>query len=536
MGAVVTLASSPSKRVQSDLPWDTTFGMPPSSIDTELTRARHYFSAGRFDQAIEVVEAETRRNPTDVATLVRCAQSFGFCYEIGRAEAVLEQALELAAPREQSEIALVFQQVFRPDRAVEILERLRSNDALPLPRLAQLAKLYEQSNRRDEATAALRECVQKAPQQPQPRVLLGRLLRQAGDDQAAEQALLSGTAESSPLATRVHAWSELAQLYDDLAQYAKAVETMERAKSLLRMNPQVQEQARRSLAVNEAFTKYYADIHPNMVREWANTSLAAPNAGVRGFAHLLGFPRSGTTLLEQALDAHPKVHAASERAVFSKAIFPTMSCDKDGAMSLQQMCRCSASKLELLRGKYVQFHQAIAGLAPPRRDEYVLLDKNPNHTSHLAGLFRLLPESRFLLALRDPRDVIVSTYMRFFSLSEFSASYITWESTCAMYAHEMRIWLKMRELLAGSWIEIKYEDTVANLADTTRQVLTFLDLDWHDDILRDRDDQKFVHSPTHAEVRKPVYQSSIGRWKNYEPYLRPCLAELEPFIRAFGYE
>ncbi len=128
--------------------------------------------------------------------------------------------------------------------------------------------------------------------------------------------------------------------------------------------------------------------------------------------------------------------------------------------------------------------------------------------------------------------------MRYFSLSEFSASYLTWGSTCALYAHEMNVWMRMRSLLPKNWIEIKYEDTVADIEQTARDVISFLGLSWDDRVMkyREHSSRKLVNSPTHAEVRKPVYQSSVGRWKNYEPQLGPYLSRLEHYVKAFGYD
>ena len=92
---------------------------------------------------------------------------------------------------------------------------------------------------------------------------------------------------------------------------------------------------------------------------------------------------------------------------------------KSGGLSIDTLDRCSVAQINELRRRYIRWHEAIAD---QNLDDAVLVDKNPNHTSLLIGLLRLFPESKILFALRDPRDVVVSTYMRFFSLSEFSAS------------------------------------------------------------------------------------------------------------------
>ena len=204
-------------------------------------------------------------------------------------------------------------------------------------------------------------------------------------------------------------------------------------------------------------------------------------------------------------------------------------------MTLAALRKCTPETIALLRKRYLAYHETVRG--EPLAG-CVLLDKNPNHTSLIIGLYRLFPESRFVFALRDPRDVVVSSYMRNFALTEFSAGYLTWGSTCALYAHEMNVWLRIRDLLADRWTEVKYEQTVANLEQTARKVLGFLDLPWDARVLdyRDVSKQKTVRSPTHTEVRQPVYGTSVGRWQHYEQWLGPYMARLEPYIKLFGYD
>jgi hypothetical protein len=101
----------------------------------------------------------------------------------------------------------------------------------------------------------------------------------------------------------------------------------------------------------------------------------------------------------------------------------------------------------------------------------------------------------------------------------------------------MRAWLKVRDLIGNAWIEVRYEDTVADLEQQARKALAFLDLPWDECVLdyHRRAQQKHVHSPTYEAVTKPVYSSSVGRWRNYQRQLEPALGILQPFVEAFGY-
>jgi hypothetical protein len=88
------------------------------------------------------------------------------------------------------------------------------------------------------------------------------------------------------------------------------------------------------------------------------------------------------------------------------------------------------------------------------------------------------------------------------------------------------------------WLEVRYEDMVADLEPVARKALNFLGVPWDDQVLAFHETarKKIVRSPTYADVTQPVYQRARGRWRNYQKYLEPYLARLEPLVKAFGYE
>ena len=150
---------------------------------------------------------------------------------------------------------------------------------------------------------------------------------------------------------------------------------------------------------------------------------------------------------------------------------------------------------------------------------------------------RVFPEMKVVFALRDPRDVVVSCFMQQLPLNAVSVNYLTLEGTAKKYAASMRAWVKIRAMLPNSWIEVRYEDMVADLETQARRVLEFLGLPWDESVLEyhRRAQRKHVHSPTYEAVTKPVYSSSVARWRNYETQLEPYLDILQPYVEAFGY-
>ena len=226
--------------------------------------------------------------------------------------------------------------------------------------------------------------------------------------------------------------------------------------------------------------------------------------------------------------------ASPERVVFSRDIFPRLCKAGGGALSVETLNAIPRDAIARERTRYIDYMEAALGEPLSGR---VHLDKNPNHTSLLPGLLRLFEESRFIVALRDPRDVIVSCVLRMFRLTETSAMLLSWETACEMYRFEMETWLRYRDLLdADTWVEVRYEDVVADFEQQACRSLEAVGLSW-DERIRDYRTQiinKHVNSPTHSEVRRPIHTDSIGLMLLTLPIILPVVRETGMDLVWFG--
>jgi Sulfotransferase family len=251
-------------------------------------------------------------------------------------------------------------------------------------------------------------------------------------------------------------------------------------------------------------------------------------------AMLAGHPRSGTTLLEQILDAHRDVVSLEETRILRDNTIPLFLRTQKEQGGCDWLAKIPPAQLPPVRANY--FAQAEKFLGQPIGNR-LLIDKNPSLTAYFDQITKVFPEIKFMVALRDPRDVCLSCFMQPIPPTQVSAAYVDLGHTTEEYANVMGLWLEFRDKMAAPWLEVRYEDTVNNLEATARRTLEFLDLSWDERVLgfNEHAKQKLVRSPTYADVGKPIYKSSLGRWQNYRKYLEPHLAVLEPFLRAFGY-
>ena len=150
---------------------------------------------------------------------------------------------------------------------------------------------------------------------------------------------------------------------------------------------------------------------------------------------------------------------------------------------------------------------------------------------------RVFPDLKVLIALRDPRDVIVSCFFQKQMLNATNANFLSLERTARHFADLMDVWLRLRELGGFDWLESRYEDVVSHLESEGRRVTEFLGLTWHERQANYHEAarKKFVFAPTYNDVTRPVHGRAVGRWQHYAEALAPIEQRLAPYCRAFGY-
>ena len=500
----------------------------------EVRQARALWQTGRFDDALNLFEAAVRKYPQNLVALVDASRAFGARFEIDRAEEMLDRLSKLG--KNNAEVLHLagqsYRMIFRPEKAIRCFERVLTVTRRNPDTFLELAVLYERRHRLAEAMAMAEDCLRAEPGYQEAQLFKGRLLRRLKESVAADGLFrsLADNAQAHPL-VRAQAWAEIAQRLDNEGDYDGAMQAMTRCKDFVRAEekPALEESER----LQRILRDLACALTPDHLKRWTSVPCPPP---IRKQAVLTSFPRSGTTLLEQVLDSHPGLVSSDEREIFGRDIFPAIWRSPTTPIpTVAALDEVPEERLKAQRDRY--FAYVEAALSQPIGDR-VHLDKNPPLTLLIPGMLRLIPQTRLLIALRDPRDVVISCFMQYLPLNTNSVCYLSLERTAARYAHDMDIWLRLKRMLCAPWLEVRYEDCVRQMEIEARRTLDFLDLPWDPAVLnyRDRLKEKPVNSPTYEAVSKPLYTSSIARWKNYRKYLEPCLETLKPCIEAFGYE
>jgi tetratricopeptide (TPR) repeat protein len=263
---------------------------------------------------------------------------------------------------------------------------------------------------------------------------------------------------------------------------------------------------------------------------WAEAPAAASDpAGPRVHVFLVGFPRSGTTLLEQVLAAHPQVLSLEEQPTLAEAETAFLS-SAEGVRTLAGLDGATAAHH---RARYWRRVRAL-GVEPAGK---VFIDKLPLNAVNLPLVAKLFPEARVLLALRDPRDVVLSCFRRAFSLNAATYGMLTLEGAAGLYDSVMAVVEASRARLPLRLREIRHEALVEDFETEARALCAFLDLPWDEDLhaFAEKARGRTITTPSAAQVRRGLYRTGLEQWRRYAGALAGVRDRLDPWVETWGY-
>lgn len=248
---------------------------------------------------------------------------------------------------------------------------------------------------------------------------------------------------------------------------------------------------------------------------------------------VVGFPRSGTTLLEQLLDAHEGLASFDEQPFVQQLARQLYTRGDTIQAALRTLGQ--ADRQRLRDGYFAEVASVLPATAALRRP----VDKNPLNLLRLPLLPHLFPDAQAVLVVRHPCDVVLSCYMQHFGAPAFAVTFETLESCADMYHRTFAGWLRMRDRLAMPVHLLRYEDLVDDTEREARALLAFLGLEWQPQLLQFTEHARrkgVIGTPSYTQVIEPVNSRSVGRWLAYRRYFSDAaLDKLAPWVAYFGY-
>lgn len=234
---------------------------------------------------------------------------------------------------------------------------------------------------------------------------------------------------------------------------------------------------------------------------------------------ITGLPRSGTTLLDRMLAAHPDIQVLEEL----EGLHMAETALDEGA---------TPAEARRVYRDFVKRHVAL-------RSDAVIVDKNPMHVMHLNVLRRLFPRARVILVLRHPYDAALSCYMQDFDPGPVTARFLDLGTTASLCARFLKLMRNFESACPDRVARVRYEDLVSDFQQEVKRLLETMGLSWHERI-EDYADIAARSAPimtaSYEQVTRRVYSNSLERWKRYEKWLEPFHEELGEMLPEFGYQ
>ena len=452
----------------------------------------------RLDEAVSVFDEAIRLSPTYTASYHRKAIALGMAGDVAGARRANEQAI-----------------------------RLNPRDAEALGSLASLAARRGDLKR---ATDLAERALKVAPGQATAvaaQALIANAQGRFGDAEHLVRRLLErtdlvGHGRVSTLGILADSLDGQGRVTDAFAAYSDENE------ELRRLNAPRFAGMRSITDLTRDLVGYFQTASPEAWKTADDASRPVPGRP-RQHVFLLGFYRSGTTLLRQVLAAHPEIVALEERDFL---LGPAAAYLSDAA-GLARLIALSDDELAAERDTYWQkIKDAGFDL-----DGKVFVDKQPMNTIKLPLIARLFPHARIVLAVRDPRDVVFSCFRRHFEVNAAMFDLLSLEGAAAFYDAVMQFSELMQPLFPRPFYTHRYEDMVVDFDRSIMALCNSLKVSFAPE-MRNFETTASAHdirSPSASQVTRELYREGMGQWRRYHAQLAPALPLLLPWVEKFGY-
>lgn len=488
------------------------------------------YSAGRFNEALENANALLRAYPDEgilhnLAGLINAAM---LQYE--PAIASLRRAIELKPDVADTHYFLGNTLLQKGDaaEALEYFERAIELRPDYVEAHSKLCEGLERSNRLEELEQALARAQERCPgAHPALALREAELMKRKGDFENARARLEGSAWQAADDDTRETAAYLLCDLCDRLDATDQAFAYAEEANRI----------TRDTLAVSRIDPNAYLALVDELQRAFENIDVSAwqtvqVDDGRDDPVFIVGFPRSGTTLLNTILQTHGAFQVVEEVSTVYRV---ESELRKSASGYAQGLVGLDADSIAKLRRAY--FHELDAHI-PPHEQASIIVDKLPLNMTHAGLIHRVFPGARFLFAQRHPCDAVLSCFMRNFAMNEAMVNCTELAGAVKLYDRVMTLWQLYRDRLPLAVHTVRYESLIADFDATMAKTLEFLGVEWDDNIrqfMETEINRGRIGTPSYNQVTEDIYTAASGRWTRYRDHLEAVLPQLLPWAERMGY-
>ncbi|WP_293943818.1 tetratricopeptide repeat-containing sulfotransferase family protein [Sphingomonas sp.] len=492
----------------------------PDSPPIQLNYANALLDAGRFDECEAQLRAAAAAFPHDPYPLT---DLFAFYKRLGHEEESI-QALRAAVALDPGSAPLAsdlgqecaWRNLY--DEAEASFERALTIDPTLSPSYVGLASVYERTNRESQLQPLQQRAVAAGADAETGHFIHALILKRANKFEEA-LAELDQVGEAVIAARRFNLRGQL------LERLGRSEEAFEAFAEMNRQWAEDPSQPRERAALYRDEVAHAEQLMtPAWVASWSKPVLPALDRPTPAF--LVGFPRSGTTLLDTLLMGHGDMQVLEEEPFLGEA-----ERDLGGPDALASL---TADEIGAARDRYFE---KIAGLIDLRPDS-LIIDKHPLHLNKVPVIRRLFPDAKIILALRHPCDVLLSCFITNFRLNNAMVNFLDLDDAARLYDLTFRFFDRATAVLHPPVHTVVYERMVEDPRRELEPLVAFLGLEWRDALLNHRSTaiaRGPVSTASYAQVTEPIYRRAAGRWTRYRRHLKPIFPVIRPWVEKFGY-
>lgn len=546
-GAKANLANALIEIGQLEEALDIVVGAPQAL----LARIEGYIhqQLGRNDSAIAAYRRAITDDPNDLSSWNNLGNLLAQTDDTDGAIAAFERAITLAPadlPIYLNLAELLMQAELHEARFKTLLDaqKIAPDDQRVL---TELGLAYARNDDLDTAIAMFERAIDRSPEFGNAHIELGMMYESLNrvDDLAALIARVDAD-QAPPEFAFLLAWQARREgRFDDAAALAEAIpETIhpmrrfhliggiaDRRGDAVTAFPAFERMNSEALAVARPLDgPSYRTLVDHDLEKWTDDwasgwTEALPDDGYRDPVFLVGFPRSGTTLLDTMLMGLPNLSVLEERPMVARTV---------KLLGDDHLPTLTSARVTELRAAYFGFAEEF-GWDPGRR----LVDKHPLNMERVPTIHRLFPNAQFILAERHPYDVVLSCFMANFTVNLAMRSFTSLEEAARTYDAVFTAWHRGKALFPIAAHPIRYERLVADAAAELEPLVEWLDERWNDDLLDHTETARKrgrVRTASYSQIGEKLYTRAADRWRRYTDFLEPVLPILRPWAERMGYD
>lgn len=485
------------------------------------------FDLKKYEQARISFEEAIKLNPRYDKGYLNLGHALLQLKKFGEAEKIFKEVIKVkpdfAKAHEGLGAALMFLGKFEETETV-LRNALKLEPNLK-DSFTNLCELLEKQNRLDDILLLINEASEKLVGQNTDLILFFKVLISFRKENYnyAQKFIFKINEDKLPKELKLQFLKLKAEFYDYKEEFDLAFKEFNELKKYTKKSSEYNEQAK-----DEWLNKIKENI--SEIKNLEKKTIYSSKIVAKWYqpSFIIGFPRSGTTLLDTILRSHSKINVIEELP-----LIPHLRVENE------------LSKIHIVEKIESEFAENLSKIYFKKLNENsffnkdkIIIDKLPFNLIHTSFIKSIFPQSKFILSIRHPFDCILSCWMQNFKINSAMANLIDLDRAVDTYCESMTLFKLSKKRYSLNTHIVRYEDLINNFETEVHKILNFLNLKWEDNLYNYQKtalDRKNINTPSYKQVIKKIYKTSAYRWKNYQKYLEPFRQKLQPWINEYGY-